>query len=168
MDDHWTTAPARPPPPRLHDRTARRNVQFPRAIREEGVAYLVDQVVPSSDGSFYRVQGTIRRLLRPGETAGTAKVARKASASAKAAKVPATAADLPTCTEIGTGVLVQCVPEGKKLRARVVSDGYSPDWNIRFPRSIRELGILYVCDEVVEAAGGGSYVAQGEIKRLIQ
>ena len=28
--------------------------------------------------------------------------------------------------------------------------------NIRFPRSIRELGILYVCDEVVEA------------KRLIQ
>ncbi|HNN97608.1 MAG TPA: hypothetical protein PKI03_35315 [Pseudomonadota bacterium] len=41
-------------------------------------------------------------------------------------------------------------------------------WNIRFPRSIRELGVLYVCDEVVEASGGGSYVATGEIKRLIQ
>jgi len=40
--------------------------------------------------------------------------------------------------------------------------------NIRFPRSIRELGILYVCDEVVEASAGGSYVATGEIKRLIQ
>lgn len=39
---------------------------------------------------------------------------------------------------------------------------------IRFPRSIRELGILYVCDEVVEASAGGSYVATGEIKRLIQ
>ena len=65
-------------------------------------------------------------------------------------------------------MLVQCVPEGKKLRARVVSDGFNPNYNIRFPRSIRELGVLYVCDEVVEATGGGSYVAGGEIKRLIQ
>ena len=40
--------------------------------------------------------------------------------------------------------------------------------NIRFPRSIRELGVLYVCDEVVEASAGGSYIAQGEVKRLIQ
>ena len=131
------------------------------------MTYLVDQVVPSADGSFYRVQGTIRRLLKPGETVGKSS-ARKSSAGGKAAKTPATAADLPTCTEIGTGVLVQCVPEGKKLRARVVSDGFNPDWNIRFPRSIRELGILYVCDEVVEASAGGSYIAQGEVKRLIQ
>jgi Ca-activated chloride channel family protein len=49
-----------------------KNVQFPRAIREEGVSYLVDQVVPSADGGFYRVQGNIRRLLRPGETVATA------------------------------------------------------------------------------------------------
>ena len=145
-----------------------KNVQFPRAIREEGVTYLVDQVLPSHDGSFYRVQGTIRRLLRPGETVGKSGGSSRKASSSKAAKVPATAADLPTCTEIGTGVLVQCVPEGKKLRARVVSDGYNPNWNIRFPRSIRELGILYVCDEVVEASAGGSYVATGEIKRLIQ
>ena len=120
-------------PVRRHDRSARRNVQFPRAIREEGVSYLVEKVVPSADGSFYRVQGTIRRLLRPGETVAAKGTARKAASTAKAAKTPATAADLPTCTEIGSGVLVQCVPEGKKLRARVVSDGYNPDWNIRFP-----------------------------------
>ncbi len=114
-----------------------KNVQFPRAIREEGVTYLVDHVLPSADGSFYRVQGTIRRLLRPGESVGGGRSsARKPAASAKAAKTPATAADLPTCTEIGTGVLVQCVPEGKKLRARVVSDGYNPDWNIRYPRAL--------------------------------
>lgn len=144
-----------------------KNVQFPRAIREEGVTYLVDQVIPSADGSYYRVSGKIRRLLLPGETVASKGTTRK-STSTKAAKVPATAADLPTCTEIGTGVLVQCVPEGKKLRARVVSDGYNPNWNIRFPRSIRELGVLYVCDEVVEASAGGSYVAQGEVKRLIQ
>jgi Ca-activated chloride channel family protein len=148
-----------------------KNVQFPRAIREEGVSYLVDQVVTSSDGSFYRVQGEIRRLLKPGETvssSGGGSRRSSSSAASKPAKTPATAADLPTCTEIGTGVLVQCVPEGKKLRARVVSDGFNPNWNIRFPRSIRELNVLYVCDSVVEAAGGGSYVAGGEVKRLIQ
>ena len=98
------------------------------------MTYLVDQVVPSSDGSFYRVQGKIRRLLLPCETVSAGKSSgRKSTAASKATKTPATAADLPTCTEIGTGVLVQCVPEGKKLRARVVSDGYNPDWNIRFP-----------------------------------
>lgn len=148
-----------------------KNVQFPRAIREEGVSYLVDQVVASADGSFYRVQGNIRRLLRPGETvssSGGGSRRSSSSTSSKPAKTPATAADLPTCTEIGTGVLVQCVPEGKKLRARVVSDGFNPNYNIRFPRSIRELNVLYVCDTVVEAAGGGSYIAGGEVKRLIQ
>jgi Ca-activated chloride channel homolog len=150
---------------------ANKNVQFPRALREEGVSYLVDQIVTSADGSFYRAQGNIRRLLRPGETvssAGSARRSSSSSSSSKPAKTPATAADLPTCTDIGTGILVQCVPEGKKLRARVVSDGFNPNWNIRFPRSIRELGVLYVCESVVEAAGGGSYVASGEIKRLIQ
>jgi Ca-activated chloride channel homolog len=148
------------------------NVQFPRALREEGVSYLAEQVVTSADGSFYRAQGAIKRLLRPGETVtparssgGGAAATAKAAAPAKAAK---TAADLPTTTEVGTGVIVQCVQEGSKLRARVVSDGYDPNWNIRFPRSIRELNVLYVCDQVVEAGGGGSYIAQGEIKRLIQ
>ncbi len=110
-----------------------KNVQFPRAIRQEGVTYLVDAVVPSSDGSFYRVQGKIRRLLRPGESVSGGSSPTRRASSSKAAKTPATAADLPTCTEIGTGVLVQCVPEGKKLRARVVSDGYNSTWNIRFP-----------------------------------
>jgi Ca-activated chloride channel family protein len=50
----------------------------------------------------------------------------------------------------------------------VVSDGYDPNWNIRFPRSIRELGVLYVVDQVTVVAGGGQYAATGEIKRLIQ
>lgn len=148
-----------------------KNVQFPRAAREEGVSYLVDKVVPSADGGFYRVEGAIRRLLRPGEQATAARSSSGASAAAKPAKpakTPATAADLPTTTEVGDGVIIQCVPEGKKLRARVVSDGYNPDWNIRFPRSIRELGVLYVADQVVEVAGGGQYAANGDIKRLIQ
>jgi Ca-activated chloride channel family protein len=65
-------------------------------------------------------------------------------------------------------VLVQCVKDGKKLRARVVSDGYDPNFNMRFPRSIREEGILYVVDEVILGPGGNSYIACGDIKRLIQ
>jgi Ca-activated chloride channel family protein len=147
---------------------AGKNVQFPRALREEGVTYLVEKVTLSEGGGFYRVEGAIKRLLRPGETAAAPRAVSSASAPAKPAKTPATAADLPTTTEVGTGVIIQCVKEGSKLRARVVSDGYDPDWNIRFPRSIRELGVLYVADQVVTVAGGGQYAAVGEIKRLIQ
>ena len=148
-----------------------KNVQFPRAAREEGVTYLVDRVVLSADGGFYRVEGALKRLLRPGEQVKPARAAASSSASAasaKPAKTPATAADLPTPPEVGTGVIIQCVQEGSKLRARVVSDGYDPNWNIRFPRSIRELGVLYVVDQVTTVAGGGQYAATGEIKRLIQ
>lgn len=145
-----------------------KNVQFPRASREEGVTYLVDRVVPSSDGGFYRVEGAIKRLLRPGEQVKPARSSGGSTAAVKPFKAPATAAGLPTTTEVGTGVIIQCVAEGSKLRARVVSDGYDPNWNIRFPRSIRELGVLYVVDQVTTVAGGGQYSAMGEIKRLIQ
>jgi Ca-activated chloride channel homolog len=148
---------------------ATKNVQFPRASREEGVTYLVDRVVPSSDGGFYRVEGAIKRLLRPGEVVKPARSSGGGSTAAvKPFKAPATAAGLPTTTEVGTGVIIQCVAEGSKLRARVVSDGYDPNWNIRFPRSIRELGVLYVVDQVTTVSGGGQYSAMGEIKRLIQ
>ncbi len=149
------------------------NVQFPRHLREEGATYLVDTVELASSGNFYRTLGEIRRLVAPGQEQAyqqrkTARHTPRSSKPPKAATAPATAADLETTDSVGTGVLVQCVPEGKKLRARVVSDGYHPDYNIRFPRSIRELGVLYVVDEVIEHPQGGSYIACGKIKRLIQ
>ena len=65
-------------------------------------------------------------------------------------------------------MLVQCVKEGSKLRARVVSDGYDPNLNMRFPRDIREESTLYVVEQVTTGAGGGSYIACGEIHRLVQ
>lgn len=109
--------------------------------------------------------------MRPGEpdryAAAPGRPAR--TGPAKASKVTArSAADLETTDAVGDGVLVQCVREGSKLRARVVSDGYDPDYNMRFPRDIRDEGTLYVVDEVIEGPGGKSYIACGKIRRLVQ
>ncbi|WP_414565985.1 MULTISPECIES: vWA domain-containing protein [unclassified Anabaena] len=146
-----------------------KNVQFPRAIRAEGARYVVEKLELSSDGSFYRVEGTITRLTQPGEP--DIFVTRRSSqrvSTGKAAKGPASAADLATTDTVDDKILVQCVKEGSKLRARVVSDGYEPDWNMRFPRTVREEGMLYVVDEVKTAPDGKSYIACGDIKRFVQ
>jgi Ca-activated chloride channel homolog len=146
-----------------------KNVQFPRAIRAEGARYVVEGLELSSDATFYRVRGNISRFAQPGEA--DIFFAHKQSRSAstgKASKGPASAADLPTTDTTKDGILVQCVKDGSKLRARVVSDGYEPDWNMRFPRSVREEGMLYVVDEIKTAPDGKSYIACGEIKRFVQ
>ncbi|NEQ70085.1 MAG: VWA domain-containing protein [Symploca sp. SIO2D2] len=144
------------------------NVQFPRRLREEGATYLVEEVTLSADGNFYRVAGDIKLYLLPGQQRKrTAQSASSSSPTRQAAKAVGSAADLETTTTVGDGVLVQCVKDGKKLRARVVSDGYNPNYNIRFPRNIREEGMLFVVDEVKEAKQGGSYIAYGKIRRLV-
>lgn len=144
------------------------NVQFPRHLREAGVTYIVDEVKDAGDSGFYRASGNIRRLLMPGETVRSKGGVARKSAPPKASSAPPTVADLETTDTVGTGVLVQCVKDGSKLRARVVSDGYNPNHNMRFPRSIRQEGILYVVEEVMDGPGGTSYIACGKIKRLIQ
>ncbi|MGB5962474.1 MAG: VWA domain-containing protein [Coleofasciculaceae cyanobacterium] len=149
-----------------YDKT--KNIQFPRAIRAEGARYVVEGLELSKDGTFYRVQGKISRFAKPGEADIFIAPQRRATTSTKASKGPASAADLPTTDTVGDGVLVQCVKEGSKLRARVVSDGYEPNWNMRFPRSVREDGMLYVVDEIKTAPDGKSYIASGEIKRFVQ
>ncbi|MCC5635059.1 VWA domain-containing protein [Nostoc sp. CHAB 5844] len=149
---------------------ATKNVQFPRAIRAEGAYYVAEAVELSTDGSFYRVRGKINRFAKPGEPDifVAPQQSRSPSSSGKAAKGPASAADLVTTDTVNDGVLVQCVKDGSKLRARVVSDGYEPDWNMRFPRSIREEGMLYVVDEIKIGPDGKSYIACGDIKRFVQ
>ncbi len=145
------------------------NVQFPRAIRAEGAKYIVQDLETSNDGTFYRALGSISRLVRPGEM-DTFSAPRRSNTvrTGKASSAPATAADLEVTSDTTDAVLVQCVKEGSKLRARVVSDGYEPTWNMRFPRSIREDGMLYVVDEVMTAPDGKSYIACGKIKRFEQ
>jgi Ca-activated chloride channel homolog len=147
-----------------------KNVQFPRSIRAEGARYTVEKLELTA-GGFYRVQGTISRLTQPGEVDIFASGSRSRATSrstGKASTGTATAADLPTTDAVGDGVLVQCVKDGSKLRARVVADGYEPDWNMRFPRSVREEGMLYVVDEIKTAPDGKSYIACGEVKRFVQ
>ncbi|WP_413166069.1 vWA domain-containing protein [Capilliphycus salinus ALCB114379] len=142
------------------------NVQFPRNIRQEGVTYVVDEITLSAKGDFYRVKGEIRRLGTATQTELNPTQSR--SKSLQAAKATGSYEDLETVDDVGTGILVQCVKEGSKLRARVVSDGYNPDFNIRFPRNIRAEGVLYVVDEVRESSDGKSYAAYGKIRRLLQ
>ncbi|MFS0514330.1 vWA domain-containing protein [Nostoc sp. UIC 10607] len=146
-----------------------KNVQFPRAIRAEGARYVVEGLELSSEGTFYRVRGNINRFAQPGEAdIFVAPRQSNLTNTGKASKGPASAADLLTTDIVGESILVQCVKDGSKLRARVVSDGYEPDWNMRFPRSVREEGMLYVVDEVKTAPDGKSYIACGEIKRFVQ
>lgn len=38
------------------------NVQFPQAIRVEGAKYVVEQIVESKQGNFYRALGDIKQL----------------------------------------------------------------------------------------------------------
>ncbi|GAA3139851.1 WGR domain-containing protein [Nonomuraea roseoviolacea] len=71
-----------------------------------------------------------------------------------------------TTTEASGGVLVECVREGDRLRVRVATPGYE-DWNVQFPREIREAGARYVVDGVRRSGRGGFYRAYGEIRRLV-
>ncbi len=142
------------------------NVQFPREIRQEGVTYVVDEIKPSANGTFYRANGKIRRLVVPGQEKAATTTAKPQKLAA--VKATGTWEDLETVDTVGDGILIQCIKEKSKLRARVVSDGYNPDFNIRFPRDIRAEGILYVVDEVRESADGKSYISYGKVRRLVQ
>ena len=69
---------------------------------------------------------------------------------------------------MGTGALVQCVEDGSKLSARAVSDGYDPNFNMRFSRPVREDGMLYMVDEVQTGPDGKSYIACSTVRRFVQ
>ena len=58
-------------------------------------------------------------------------------------------------------VLVVCVMEGKKIRARVESNGYDHSKNVQFPRDIRRVGAKFWVDTIVDA--GSFYRTKGNI-----
>lgn len=80
-----------------------------------------------------------------------------------------TLASLPTISTVpapGGGVVVECVQEAGRVRVHVVSDGYQQDWNVQFPRAIRQPGARYVVD-ALHTSTGGFYRVRGEIRRLV-
>ncbi|MGK7874808.1 MAG: WGR domain-containing protein [Xenococcaceae cyanobacterium] len=74
---------------------------------------------------------------------------------------------LETTSNASQGVIVECFKEGSRLRIRVASPGYNPDWKVQFPKDIREEGARYVVDDVRESSRGGFYRAYGDIKKLV-
>jgi predicted DNA-binding WGR domain protein len=87
-------------------------------------------------------------------------------ASAGSAKAVTASTSVEKTTDRSKGVEVECVKEGSKLRIRVVSKGYNSDWNVQFPRALREPGAHFMCDSIVESTTGGFYRAVGDIRRL--
>jgi hypothetical protein len=85
----------------------------------------------------------------------------------KTTTAPVPTTTLETTAEAGSGVVVECVSEGGKLRVRVASPGYHAGWNVQFPRNLREAGARYVVQDVREAAQGGFYRAYGDIRKLV-
>ncbi|MCV6636501.1 WGR domain-containing protein [Candidatus Albibeggiatoa sp. nov. NOAA] len=108
----------------------------------------------------------------------------------KAIKAPAPVA-VTTSTELETvekpteGVLLKCVKEGGKLRIKAISSvvnctqengelriditpEYHANWNVQFPRNLREEGAIYIVDEIREASSGHFYRVYGNIRRLSQ
>lgn len=74
---------------------------------------------------------------------------------------------LETTSETTGKVIVECFKQGGNLRIRVVSPGYNSNFNVQFPKDIREQGAKYVVDEVIESGRGGFYRAFGNIKKLL-
>eukprot|EP00604_Paraphysomonas_vestita_P002455 CAMPEP_0174818232 /NCGR_PEP_ID=MMETSP1107-20130205/872_1 /TAXON_ID=36770 /ORGANISM="Paraphysomonas vestita, Strain GFlagA" /LENGTH=349 /DNA_ID=CAMNT_0016029811 /DNA_START=689 /DNA_END=1738 /DNA_ORIENTATION=+ len=61
-------------------------------------------------------------------------------------------------------VTIECVKEGSKIRAKVISPGYNPSKNCQFPRDIREEGKKFLVDAVIDA--GSFYRVKGNIVPL--
>jgi predicted DNA-binding WGR domain protein len=89
---------------------------------------------------------------------------------------------LETVSDPTEGIIVKCVRVKGKLRVRVISDvfkcvqengqfklvvseRYHRDWNVQFPRNLREEGTLFVVDEIREARG--FYRVYGNIRRFV-
>jgi predicted DNA-binding WGR domain protein len=76
-------------------------------------------------------------------------------------------AEVETTAASAGGVVVECVEEGGRLRMHPLSAGYRKDWNVQFPKDVRQKGARYVVEGLRESARGGFYRAYGEIKKLV-
>jgi len=125
------------------------------------MAFLNDKLYAvTSEGAFVCIDVSDAAIARAAKAA-PAKPKRNTLAS-----IGETSRVVEDAQDAGSGVIVECVRDGGKLRVRVVSPGYNADWYCQFPRDIREAGAKYVVDAVREASQGGFYRVIGDIKRL--
>ncbi|MFM7578086.1 MAG: hypothetical protein ACKO5Q_14250, partial [Microcystaceae cyanobacterium] len=74
--------------------------------------------------------------------------------------------DLEKIHQAESGILLECFRQGQRLRVRVLSPGYHPDWMVQFPRNLRQEGDRYLVESLHESSQG-FYRIQGDIKRLV-
>ncbi|MBB6098947.1 outer membrane protein assembly factor BamB [Deinobacterium chartae] len=73
-------------------------------------------------------------------------------------------ASLEITRDASEGILLECILESGKLRVQPRTPGYHADWNVQFPRDLREAGARYVVDALHEI--NGFYRVSGDIRRL--
>ncbi|MBB5867718.1 putative DNA-binding WGR domain protein [Allocatelliglobosispora scoriae] len=119
--------------------------------------------IVTTDGSLACIDAT-EAAIHAAEQ-GTVPQVRDIKAAAMQELVPATTVEV--TSEVGDGIVLECVEENGRLRIRVVSEGYHRDWQVQFPKGIREPKARYLVTEVREAGRGGFYRAFGDIRRLV-
>jgi predicted DNA-binding WGR domain protein len=80
----------------------------------------------------------------------------------------ATPGQVDTTGDVASGILVECYKDGMQVRVRVLSSGYKRDYNVQFPKDLRQEGAQFVVDEIRESARGGFYRAYGAIRKLVR
>lgn len=104
------------------------------------------------------------RAAREGTAAKYERIEAPAASSAVAV-----ATSLERTTQVGDGIVLRCTRVDGKLRVRVASDArgsWARDWNVQFPKNLREEGARYVVEDLVSSSRGGFYRTRGEIRRL--
>jgi RNA-directed DNA polymerase len=64
-------------------------------------------------------------------------------------------------------IIVECYKKGSKLKVRVISPGYNSEWNVQFPKDLRQEGAHYRVESIKEASRGGFYTVSGEITPIV-
>ncbi len=116
--------------------------------------------VVTSSGAFICIDVSEEAIKQA--KSGQARKARAVAAPTSAGRAPVQ--EVARTTSVGSGVVVECYFEGSRLRVRPVSAGYKHTYHVQFPRGLREDGVKFVVDELVEC--GNFYRARGNIRRL--
>uniref|UniRef100_A0A7S4N0Z6 WGR domain-containing protein n=1 Tax=Odontella aurita TaxID=265563 RepID=A0A7S4N0Z6_9STRA len=97
---------------------------------------------------------------------GTVPTAKDLKAPAATTAAATTDTAIESTADGSEGVVVNCIQDGSRVCVRTESSKYNTEWNVQFPKNLREAGARFVVDELRESKSGGFYRAHGEIRRL--